>query len=368
MAAASIYGSVDLGGDNDTAKLSNLTKANLGGADALNGGLGTDALTLDNVKLDGIARVQNWETIDATNDTELTLDGNLALGDSGTGTGSLAIDQSSTLYGGGFNASIQAFTAGQMANVVNAGRIDLTNGTTGATDRLTINGNYTGLGGLLLIQTELGDDNSASDRLVLSGGTASGSTGITVVNVGGAGAETTADGIMVVQAINGASSSANTFALASPVAAGAFEYFLFKGGGGAGSEENWYLRSTLTTPATPAPAPPVLEPAPEPEPEPPQTEAPPTAVGIAAGAGADRWRTSTIRRSIQRRRCKPAIRNPRRRRLRPRRRRPIRHRRRRRYRPRCPICRRPRRVSRSCSTASRCRSIRPCRLSLSILP
>ncbi|RUW96503.1 autotransporter outer membrane beta-barrel domain-containing protein, partial [Mesorhizobium sp. M8A.F.Ca.ET.023.01.1.1] len=187
-----IYGSVDLGADNDTAKLSNLTNANLGGADALNGGLGTDALTFDNVKLEGIARVQNWETIDATNDTQLILDGNLVLGDSGTGTGRLSVDQASTLYGGGgFNSSIQAFTSGQLADVVNAGRIDLTNGGTGASDRLTISGNYVGMGGLLLLQTELGDDSSASDRLVLSGGTASGSTGIAVVNVGGAGAQTT---------------------------------------------------------------------------------------------------------------------------------------------------------------------------------
>ncbi|MGX8010686.1 autotransporter family protein [Mesorhizobium sp. ORM8.1] len=270
-----IYGSVDLGGDNDTAKLSNLTNANLGGADAITGGAGTDTLTFDNVKLDGIARLQNWETINATNDTELMLDGNLVLGDSGTGTGSLNVDKASTLYGGGFNASIQAFTAGQLASVVNAGRIDLTNGSTGATDRLTINGNYTGLGGLLLIQTELGDDSSASDRLVLSGGAASGSTGIAVVNVGGAGAQTAADGIMVVQATNGATSSASAFALDAPVAAGAFEYYLFKGGVSAGSEENWYLRSTLTTPATPAAAPGALEPAPEPEPKPPQTEAPP---------------------------------------------------------------------------------------------
>lgn len=74
-----VYGSVDLGGDNDTAKLSNLTNANLGGTDAITGGAGADTLTFDNVKLDGIARVQNWETINATNDTELTLDGNLVL-------------------------------------------------------------------------------------------------------------------------------------------------------------------------------------------------------------------------------------------------------------------------------------------------
>ncbi|TPJ66544.1 autotransporter outer membrane beta-barrel domain-containing protein [Mesorhizobium sp. B2-6-1] len=270
-----IYGAVDLGADNDTAKLSNLTNSNMGGADALNGGLGTDTLSFDNVKLKGISRVQNWESIDATNDTELTLDGNLVLGDSGTGTGSLSVDAASTLYGGGFNASIQAFTAGQLADVVNAGRIDLTNGSTGAMDRLTISGNYTGLGGLLLIQTELGDDSSASDRLVLSGGTASGSTGIGVVNVGGTGAETTQDGIMVVQAVNGATSSASAFALDAPVAAGAFEYYLFKGGVTAGSAENWYLRSSLITPTSPAAAPPGIGPTAAPEPEPPAAEPPP---------------------------------------------------------------------------------------------
>lgn len=268
-----IYGSVDLGGDNDTAKLSNLTNANLGATNALTGGLGTDALTFDNVKLDQVARIQNWESIAATDDTELMMDGNLALGDSGTGTGSLSVDASSTLYGGGFNASIQAFTAGQLASVANAGRIDLTNGGTGATDRLTIAGNYQGLGGLLLIQTVLGDDSSASDRLVLSGGTASGSTGISVINVGGAGASTTQDGIMVIQTVNGATSGNGTFALDAPVAAGAFEYFLFKGGVSAGSEENWYLRSTLITPAPPAPAPPA--PTPPPEPVPPAVEPPP---------------------------------------------------------------------------------------------
>ncbi len=272
-----IYGTVDLGPDNDIARLSNLTNANLGATTAITGGLGTDTLTFDNVKLDGISRVQNWESINATNDTELTLDGNLVLGDSGTGTGALKVDASSTLYGGGFNASIQAFTSGQLATVTNAGRIDLTNGGTGATDRLTISGNYVGMGGLLLVQTVLGDDSSASDRLVLSGGTASGSTGISVVNIGGAGASTTQDGIMVVQAINGATSGATTFALDAPVAAGAFEYYLFKGGVSAGSGENWYLRSTLTTPAPPAPAPPPLEPTAPLPPVPPETAPPPPA-------------------------------------------------------------------------------------------
>jgi len=48
--------------------------------------------------------------------------------------------------------------------------------------------------------------------------------------VGGAGASTASDGIMVVQALNGATTSARAFSLNGRVAAGAYEYFLFKGG------------------------------------------------------------------------------------------------------------------------------------------
>lgn len=271
-----IYGAVDLGGDNDTATLSNLTNAHLGASPQITGGLGTDSLTFDNVSTPGVARFQNWESIAATNDTELTFDGALTLGDSGTGTGSLTVDATSTLYGGEANGSVEAFTAGQLADVVNSGRIDLTNGGDSLADTFTIAGNYTGDGGLLLLQTELGDDSSASDRLVVSDGTASGSTSISVINVGGAGASTEVDGIMVVEAANGATTESGAFALNGPVAAGAFEYFLFRGGVSAGTDENWYLRSTLVTPPAPPPTPedpdPVPPPPPEPAPAPPPLE------------------------------------------------------------------------------------------------
>ena len=49
----------------------------------------------------------------------------------------------------------------------------------------TINGNYTGVGGTMAINTVLGGDNSPSDKLVISGGTATGSTIVHVTNVGG---------------------------------------------------------------------------------------------------------------------------------------------------------------------------------------
>ncbi|SFU07548.1 outer membrane autotransporter barrel domain-containing protein [Mesorhizobium sp. YR577] len=259
-----IYGTVDMGADNDTATLKDLTNANLGATTAITGGLGTDSLTLNHVLTPGVARFQNWESIAATNDTQLTFDGQLKLGDSGTGTGTLSVDATSTLYGGGFDSGVSAFTAGQLASVVNAGRIDLTNNGGGTSDTFTVGGNYVGNGGLLLLDTVLDDDSSASDKLVISGGTASGTTSISIINAGGAGAATTQDGIQVVEAVNGATTAGGSFSLNGPVAAGAFEYLLFKGGVSDGTSENWYLRSTLVNPPTPAEEPPTPAPAPDP--------------------------------------------------------------------------------------------------------
>jgi len=60
-------------------------------------------------------------------------------------------------------------------NVTNStGSISLANGYAG--DSLTINGDYTG-GGSLRMDTELNDDNSATDQLVLNGNT-SGTTSV----------------------------------------------------------------------------------------------------------------------------------------------------------------------------------------------
>lgn len=279
-----IYGAIDLGNGTDTAVLGDLTAANIGATPLVSGGSGADSLRFDNVTSGGVSRFQNWETVAATNDTELTFDGNLVLGDGATGAGAFNVDASSTLFAGGGDAGVLAFAAGQLVDVGNAGRIDLTNGATSAADTFTIAGNYVGNGGSLFLHTQLGGDGSPSDKLAISGGTASGTTGIGIVNLGGAGAATLQDGILVVQALNGATTASGAFALNSAVAAGAFEYFLFKGGVSAGTADNWYLRSTLVTPPAapppaPAPAPPANSPPSNPSvpapPEPPAAPPPP---------------------------------------------------------------------------------------------
>ncbi|MDM0009062.1 autotransporter outer membrane beta-barrel domain-containing protein [Variovorax sp. J22G73] len=113
----------------------------------------------------------------------------------------------------------------------------------------TVRGNYTGSGpALLQVNTVLGGDNSPSDKLVVDGGNASGSTAVRVVNRGGLGAPTLADGILVVQAVNGATTAPGAFSLAQAVEAGAYSYRLYRGGnvGGnvGGNSDSWYLRNS----------------------------------------------------------------------------------------------------------------------------
>ena len=69
--------------------------------------------------------------------------------------------------------------------------------------------------------TVMTGDNAPSDKLVIDGGAATGSTGLRVVNRGGLGAPTLADGILVVQAVNGGTTADHAFSLTQAVEAGA---------------------------------------------------------------------------------------------------------------------------------------------------
>jgi outer membrane autotransporter protein len=118
-------------------------------------------------------------------------------------------------------------------------------------------------GGTLRLDTVLNQGGAAthSDTLVVDGTSvgAGGPTSMAIRNAGGAGALTVGDGILVTQVLDGTSSAAGAFSLqGGSITAGAFDYFLFKGGPSAGSEGNWYLRSSLVEGGTPAPGSPPL--------------------------------------------------------------------------------------------------------------
>ncbi|WP_254898884.1 autotransporter outer membrane beta-barrel domain-containing protein [Stenotrophomonas sp. NA06056] len=94
---------------------------------------------------------------------------------------------------------------------------------------------FTGNGGTLLFNTQLGDDTSLTDKLVIAGD-ANGQANVRVLNAGGAGAKTNR-GIELID-IGGASNA--QFDLVGRAVGGQYEYFLVKDANG-----NWYLRSEL---------------------------------------------------------------------------------------------------------------------------
>ncbi|WPN44881.1 autotransporter outer membrane beta-barrel domain-containing protein [Pseudomonas sp. P8_241] len=259
-----IRSAILMGEGNDRATLSNLTETTLALTPSINGENGTDLLTFDHSDSAGAGRYKNWETVNLNNDSRFDLDGTFVLGDSTIGTGEFNIDAKSTLTS--VQGGIAPLNAERLATLNNAGTIDLTRSNSRTDDTMTLNGNYVGKGGQLLVQTRLGDDSSPSDKLVVSNGKLTGTTLITVTNIGGVGALTQQNGIEVVKAQGTAVSESTAFALKGTVSAGAYDYRLFKGGVTRGSENSFYLRSSVVAPplvevagATPD-SPPILVP------------------------------------------------------------------------------------------------------------
>ncbi|WET39597.1 autotransporter outer membrane beta-barrel domain-containing protein [Citrobacter enshiensis] len=145
--------------------------------------------------------------------------------------------EGTTLNTQGYNQTV--------AGLDNSGDVSLLGQQVGST--LTVKGDYIGKGGTLKIAaSQDASGKGTADRLVIDGGKASGST-LLDVDGSGLGAPTVGDGIEVVTALNGATTTAQStqdaFHLASDrMAAGAFEYQLHAGNA-QGQGENWYLRS-----------------------------------------------------------------------------------------------------------------------------
>ncbi|UVE17463.1 autotransporter outer membrane beta-barrel domain-containing protein [Pseudomonas sp. LS44] len=271
-----------MGDNTDRAVFLNLSPTQLATGLRFEGGQGSDELEWNNTVGDGVDRYIAWELFNLTKGSQLTFSNfsTLTLGDSGTGTGQLVIDATSSVLAGNGTHTVSPAVSGQLVTVTNAGLINLTNSNPTATDRFVVLGNYVGQGGQLNIQTVLASDDSPSDQLVIrgAGASGSGSTTLNVTNLNGPGDMTVLDGIRVVDADGGATTTPGAFQLGGPVAAGLFEYQLFRGGKAAGNEEDWFLRTEAPSPPTvsPPPPPPVSPPPPPPvSPPPPPPVSPP---------------------------------------------------------------------------------------------
>ncbi|MGN6232933.1 MAG: autotransporter family protein [Trinickia sp.] len=220
-----------------------LTKAGSGGLvlDGTNGYTGGTTVAAGTLVVGDASNAAASIAGPATVSTGATLGGYGTVRGDVTNNGTIAVANalSSTIA----NAQAQGgFTInGQLTN---AGLVQIGgNGQAGNTLNVS---SYVGNGGTIALNTVLGVDNSASDKLVINAGTATGRTTLKVTNVGGTGAPTVSNGIEVVQATNGATSDASAFSLPGGVVkSGAYAYYLAKGGVTAGSSQNWYLRNTV---------------------------------------------------------------------------------------------------------------------------
>jgi outer membrane autotransporter protein len=147
----------------------------------------------------------------------------------GSLSGDLAIASGATLSGIGTVGNVSA-PAGSFVAPGNAAY---------PFNTLTVAGDFAG-GGTVRINTVLGDEQSDTGRLRVQGDV-SGRSALLVNRWSGDGAMTQGDGIQVVQ-VDG-KSAADSFSLAKPVQAGAYEYLLYQGGDK--DDNDWYLRSEL---------------------------------------------------------------------------------------------------------------------------
>lgn len=162
--------------------------------------------------------------------------------DTVSGSLSVGLFNEGHITGRFFNVSSASIDTGggwTLTGDSNVGRLHLADGTVTFGDGTGFNtlslDSFVGAGGTLVFNTSLGDDASATDRLIIAGD-AEGQARVRVRNAGGQGAQTE-HGIELIT-VGGASHA--QFDLVGRAVGGQYEYFLFKAADG-----NWYLRSQL---------------------------------------------------------------------------------------------------------------------------
>ena len=261
-AGGAINGQVRLGNGSDVVNLAGTNV--LTGITVLDGGddtLAADGM-IDQLNLNGVsgnlvgANTLNWEVINING-------GTIGFSDAAITAGAINVNAGGRLNGSNnlvvtgnvTNAFGSTVVAGNATgtnvmrvngNFTNAGSLDMRSltGVSAGGDRLTISGNYAGVGGSTIrLDTVLGADASTTDRVIINGNLTGAST-VVVTNVGGTGALTSGDGIKLVQ-VDGTSTAGALNLSGGVLNVGAFSYLLYNGGLANPSDQDWYLRSRM---------------------------------------------------------------------------------------------------------------------------
>ncbi len=244
---AQVSGSIVLGDGSDSLTINGTDISQItlidGGDDVSTADGFVDRLTLAGINgPQPAAKFLNWERINLTGNSDLSLTGSSLV----TGSGALAGEAMGLVVNAGNTLRFQDAAFSVSGDLGNQGQVVLANSQAG--DVLTVTGNYAG-GGSLALDVVLGDSSSAADHLVVQVNTDATPTTLAISNLGGTGAATSGNGILLVQVAG--SSAANAFTLLAPgyIDAGGFRYQLAQVG------SNWYLQAkaaVVTDPGTPS--------------------------------------------------------------------------------------------------------------------
>lgn len=166
------------------------------------------------------------------------------------------------------NTSAWEITGSSIINTLDsAGTISFASPNEDEFKTLIVKGDFTSDDSLFVLNSKLGDDGSKTDRLIFEGAV-DGISRVSVNNAGGLGAQTTGNGIMLVDA---SQASSGAFVQQGRISAGAYDYTLYAGDNSGTFDGQWYLRSTYNPTPDPDPEPdpkPNPDPDPDPKPEP----------------------------------------------------------------------------------------------------
>ena len=258
VSARQIFGQGTLSLDNGTlqARASNANFISFTGAGVFELLAGGGTIDSNGFDIGANSVISGIGSLTKTGMGTLTLDSvNTYTGDTLINQGTLAVTATGNIAASHVFVATTGTLAGEgiVGSTVNAGIVAPGMSSVGS---LTVAGNYTGNTGQLHIETQLGDDNSPTDRLAIMGN-ADGNTAVKVTNLGGLGAQTV-NGINIIGV--GGLAADDTFSLAGDyitadgqqaVIGGAYAYTLHASGNAATAGRAWYLFSTLDNPLEP---------------------------------------------------------------------------------------------------------------------
>ena len=183
------------------------------------------------------ATANGGNLLNATNGSTIAFNANAS-----TLTGAIQTDATSTTNVSLTNNTNWTMTGSSTMTSLNLANSAVVFSPSGGFKTLTVGSLVGGTGANVTLNTQLAG--SLTDQIVINGGTATGTTSLTIKNAStnNAGAATT---LPVVVTTNGGTTTTTAFKLASPVTAGGFQYTLAENP----SNDDWYLTgSPLPTP------------------------------------------------------------------------------------------------------------------------